>query len=62
MARGQEHQIFVWGGDINLKFTKYIADLTGKENPRLCYLPTASGDDSDNQYPVLGKYLWSTGT
>ena len=44
----QEKTIFVWGGDINLKFTQYIVNLTQKENPRLCYLPTASGDNADN--------------
>ena len=40
--------IFIWGGDINLKFTQYIADLTKKENPRICYMPTASADNQDN--------------
>ena len=46
--KAQNHRIFVWGGDINLKFTQYIVDLTGKDNPRLCYLPTASGDNPEN--------------
>lgn len=40
--------IFVWGGDINLKFVQYVADLTKKENPKICYLPTASADNQDN--------------
>jgi len=40
--------IFIWGGDINLKFVGYVADLTGKENPQICYLPTASGDNEEN--------------
>ncbi len=40
--------VFVWGGDINLKFVQYIADLTKKENPKICYLPTASADNADN--------------
>lgn len=40
--------IFVWGGDINLKFVRYVADLTKKENPKICYLPTASADNADN--------------
>lgn len=47
-ARKQDETIFVWGGDINLKFTQYIADLTKKEKPKICYLPTASADNSDN--------------
>lgn len=40
--------IFVWGGDINLKFVQYVADLTKKESPEICYLPTASADNQDN--------------
>ena len=40
--------VFVFGSDINLKFTQYVIDLTKKENPRVCYLPTASGDNADN--------------
>lgn len=40
--------IFVWGGDINLKFIQYVVDLTKKENPKVCYLPTASADNQDN--------------
>lgn len=47
-SEGQEKTVFVWGGDINLKFTRYIADLTQKENPKLCYLPTASADNMYN--------------
>ncbi len=41
-------RVFVFGGDINLKFVRYVVDLTEKENPRICYLPTASGDNQDN--------------
>lgn len=44
----QEKTIFIWGGDINTKFVQYVADLTKKENPGICYLPTASGDNPDN--------------
>lgn len=40
--------LFLWGSDINLKFTRYVADLTGKKNPHILYLPTASGDHHDN--------------
>ena len=40
--------LFLWGSDINLKFTQYVADLTEKENPHILYLPTASGDHEDN--------------
>lgn len=44
----KEEVIFTWGCDINLKFVQYVADLTNKENPRICYLPTASADHPDN--------------
>jgi peptidase E len=44
----QDETIFIWGGDINTKFVQYVADLTKKENPKICYLPTASGDNPDN--------------
>lgn len=40
--------IFAWGGDINLKFVEYVAGLTRKEQPKICYLPTASGDHPNN--------------
>ncbi|MDR2118844.1 MAG: peptidase E [Tannerellaceae bacterium] len=40
--------IFIWGSDIQLKFTQYIVDLTKKENPKICYMPTASADNQDN--------------
>lgn len=43
-----EETIFIWGGDINGKLIQYIADLTNKENPKICYVPTASGDHPDN--------------
>ncbi len=44
----QDEIIFTWGGDINLKFVQYVGDLTKKENPKICYLPTASADNPDN--------------
>ncbi len=43
-----EGTIFVFGGDVNLKFVQYVADLTNKENPKICYLPTASADNQEN--------------
>lgn len=43
-----EESIFVFGGEINLKFVQYVVDLTKKENPKICYLPTASADNQDN--------------
>ncbi|MEZ4699164.1 MAG: peptidase E [Rhodothermales bacterium] len=37
-------KILVYGGDFDRGFTKYAASLTGKTNPRICFLPTATGD------------------
>lgn len=37
-------KLFVYGGDFDRGFIKYVASLTGKENPRICFLPTAAGD------------------
>lgn len=37
-------QILIAGGGFGTTFISYMADLTGKERPRLCYLPTASAD------------------
>lgn len=36
------------GGDINKRFVQYVADLTQKSLPKICYLPTASADNADN--------------
>lgn len=37
--------IFAYGGQLNKTFLKYIITLTNKSNPKLCFLPTASGDN-----------------
>lgn len=47
-TRGIEQKIFVFGGDINQKFVQYVVDLTKKENPNICYVPTASADNVEN--------------
>lgn len=36
--------ILAYGGDVNKTFVSYIIKLTGKENPKICFLPTATGD------------------
>lgn len=41
---GQDQYIFPYGGGQNKLFIKEIIKLTGKERPKICYLPTASGD------------------
>ena len=47
-SRDHEQTIFVYGGNENLKFTQYVVDLTKKENPKICFLPTASADNESN--------------
>jgi len=40
-------KILIAGGDFNTAFIRYMASLTGKTRPKLCYLPTASADRAD---------------
>lgn len=37
-------KILIAGGGFGTTFIRYMAALTGKDRPRLCYLPTASAD------------------
>jgi len=37
-------KILIAGGNYNTPFIRYMAQLTGKPRPKLCYLPTASAD------------------
>lgn len=37
-------RILIAGGGFNTPFIRYLAELTGQPRPKLCYLPTASGD------------------
>lgn len=37
--------MFVYGGQVTKEFINYTAELTGKENPKICFLPTATGDN-----------------
>jgi len=43
-APGATRKILIAGGGYNEPFLRYMATLTGKQRPRLCYLPTATGD------------------
>lgn len=45
-AKSVVRKLFVYGGDFDRGFTKYAAALTGKKNPRICFLPTPTGDAS----------------
>ncbi len=37
-------KLFAYGGDFDRGFIKYVASLTEKKNPKVCFLPTAAGD------------------
>ncbi|MEP7345682.1 MAG: peptidase E [Gemmatimonadaceae bacterium] len=39
-------KILIAGGGFGTAFIRYMAGLTGKTRPRLCYLPTASADSA----------------
>jgi peptidase E len=41
--------IFAFGGDWNKEFIQYVATLTGKSRPKICFIPTAS---ADNPYAI----------
>ena len=41
---GQDQYIFPFGSGPNKLFMNEIIKLTGKERPKICFLPTASGD------------------
>ena len=40
-------KILIAGGGFGEAFIRYMASLTGKKRPRLCYLPTAAADRPD---------------
>ncbi len=40
-------KILIAGGNFNTAFIRYMAALTGKKRPRICYLPSASADNTD---------------
>lgn len=42
-----KRKIVAYGAGYNPPFIKFVASLTSKEMPRLCYLPTASADGSE---------------
>src|SRR5437762_3091676 len=43
-TRVATRKILIAGGGYGEAFIRYMATLTGKPRPRLCYLPTASAD------------------
>lgn len=40
-------KILIAGGGFNTAFIRYMAALTGKPRPKICFLPTASADAAD---------------
>lgn len=41
----QGKRIFIFGGEMNKPFIRYLAELTGKPRPRICFMPTASAEN-----------------
>jgi dipeptidase E len=39
-----KRKLFIFGGTRDAAFMKYIIQVTGKENPKICFVPTATGD------------------
>ena len=39
-------KILIAGGGFNTSFLRYMAELTGKERPKICFLPTAAADSA----------------
>jgi dipeptidase E len=37
--------IFVYGNGMEKAFIRYVIELTGKEKPKICFVPTAAADD-----------------
>ncbi len=46
-------KILIAGGGFRTGFIKYMAELTGKARPRICFLPSASADSAQS---ALGFY------
>jgi peptidase E len=47
-SRNIDKKILVTGGVFNEKYIKYLAKLTGKADPKICFVPTATGDNPVN--------------
>jgi dipeptidase E len=44
---GVTRTIFAYGGGFTKPFMRYVIALTKKQNPKICFLPTASADDAN---------------
>ena len=47
-------KILIAGGGFQTAFIRYMAALTGRPRPRICYLPTASADSAANKIAFYG--------
>ena len=47
-TQNPNRKILIAGGGFGRSFIRYMASLTGKERPRLCYLPTANADSDSS--------------
>jgi peptidase E len=52
-AASATRRILIAGGEFGTPWVRYLASLTGKPRPRLCFLPTAS---ADSPLAVVGWY------
>ena len=43
-----EKTIFVTGGSFGKPYIQFLASLTNKPNPRICFVPTASADNANS--------------
>jgi peptidase E len=49
----QDKTVFVTGGSFGKQYIQYVASLTNKTNPKICFVPTAS---ADNPYSINAWY------
>ena len=45
-----KRKIFIFGGGRDKVITRYLISLTQKENPKICFVPTATGDSLADDY------------
>lgn len=59
MSSNTNRKIVVYGRGYQPRFFEFVGTLTGKQRPRLCYLPTAMGDNEQsiiNWYEACTKF------
>lgn len=59
VAKNPVKKLFVTGGAYDLATIKFLASLTGKQNPKICFLPTPVGDSEAhiNRWFAAAKLL-----